>query len=85
MKLNPFAVMKEEFDGNGIVFNPDRNQVMTLNPAGVVLWQAFARGASDAEAARMLADNFDGVDEAQALRDIAKFKAELSARALLAD
>ena len=42
MKLNPFAMMREEFDGTGIVFDPDRNKAISLNRTGVIVWNVLA-------------------------------------------
>lgn len=83
MKINPFAVMQEEFDHTGIVFNPDNNRVLTLNKSGVVLWKAFENGCSLDEAAALLVEKFDGVDTASARLDAEKFAAELCQRSLL--
>ena len=82
MKLNPFALMQEEFDHTGIVFNPDCNKVMTLNASGVVLWKAFEGGADFDEAAALLVDNFDGIDLAQARKDAEAFAAILCEKSL---
>jgi len=75
MKINPFAVMQEEVDHTGIVFNPDNNRVMTLNKSGVVLWKAFENNLSIAEAAALLVENFDGITLPDAQRDAEKFAA----------
>ena len=39
MILNPFATMAEQFDGTGLVFNPETNAAMSLNKTGVFLWK----------------------------------------------
>ena len=85
MKVNPFAVMREQFDGTGLVFDPDSNKVMTLNAAGVVLWKAFAEGVDEAEAAARLCAAFRGVSAEQAAADVRRFAVELSARSLLSE
>ncbi|MBE6379854.1 MAG: PqqD family protein [Lentisphaerae bacterium] len=83
MKINPFAVMQEEVDHTGIVFNPDNNRVMTLNKSGVVLWKAFENNLSIAEAAALLVENFDGITLPDAQRDAEKFAAVLCEKNLL--
>ena len=82
MKINPFALMQEEFDHTGIVFNPDNNKVMTLNKSAVVLWKAFDKGLSPDEAAMLLVDAFD-VEIEQARNDAANFAALLCEKNLL--
>jgi len=82
MTINPFAVMQEEFDHSGIVFNPDSNKVMTLNASGVELWKAFEKNCSIEEAAVILTEKFE-VDIAVARQDAAKFAETLAAKGLL--
>lgn len=85
MKLNPFAVMREEFDGSGVVFDPDNNKVMALNATGVVLWKAFAEGVTPPNAAWTLMENFRGVTLEQAQQDTRKFIDQLMERSLLSE
>ena len=84
MKLNPFAVMKVEIDGTGVVFSPESNQAMTINTAGVMIWQAIERGCSDEEIVRAMLERYEGVTSEQAMKDLQKFKAALIERELLA-
>ena len=35
MKLNPFAIMAEQFDGTGLIFDPNTNASMSENKTGV--------------------------------------------------
>jgi len=83
MKINPFAVMQEEFDHTGIVFNPDNNQVMMLNRSGVELFRAFEKGCTVEEAVQILLDKFEGVTVEQAQTDVEAFVAQLKAESLL--
>ena len=82
MTINPFAVMQEEFDHTGMVFNPDNNKVLSLNAAGVVLWKAFERGCSIDEAAQKLTEEFE-VDIASARQDAGEFAGVLRSKGLL--
>jgi|GEM_PF-4958154 len=43
MKLNPLALMRIEFDGNGVVFAPENNRAMTLNHSGAAIWQSIEK------------------------------------------
>lgn len=83
MKINPFAVMQEEVDHTGIVFNPDNNRVLTLNKSAVVLWKAFAQGCSVEEAAAQLVEKFANIDYDQARNDAEKFAGVLVEKSLL--
>lgn len=83
MKLNPFAMMREEFDGTGIVFDPDRNKAISLNKTGVIVWNVLAKDGTEADAVRALRAEFPDVPETQAQQDVAKFLDALREKALL--
>lgn len=83
MKLNPFAMMREEFDGTGIVFDPDRNKAISLNRTGVIVWNVLAKDGTEADAVRALRAEFPDVPETQAQQDVAKFLDILREKALL--
>ena len=85
MKLNPFAIMSEQFDGTGLVFNPESNAAMTLNKTGVYLWGRLKEGASEAEMASELVRRYSGVTEEQAAADVKKFLEDLRNRSLLSE
>ena len=85
MKLNPVAMLREEPDGSGILFDPDHNRALTVNPAGVAVWNCIASGGSPADAAAELLRKFRGVTPEQAERDVAAFLTEMREKSLLFD
>ena len=85
MKLNPFAVMAEQFDGTGLVFNPETNAAVALNKTGVYLWNRLKDGATEAEMTAGLLETYDGVTEEKAAADVAAFLEELRSRSLLSE
>ena len=85
MKLNPFAVMAEQFDGTGLVFNPESNAAVALNKTGVYLWNRLKNGATEAEMTADLLEKYDGVTEEKATADVAAFLEELRSRSLLSE
>ena len=85
MKLNPFAVMAEQFDGSGLVFNPESNGAVALNKTGVYLWNLLKNGATEAEMIAGLLEHYDGVTEERAAADVAAFLEELRSRSLLSE
>ena len=85
MKLNPFAIMAEQFDGTGLVFNPESNAAVSLNKTGVYLWNRLKDGASEAEMTAGLLEKYDGVTEEKAAADVAAFLVELRSRSLLSE
>ena len=85
MKLNPFAVMAEQFDGTGLVFNPESNAAVALNKTGVYLWNRLKDGATEAEMTAGLLDKYDGVTEEKAAADVKAFLEELRSRSLVSE
>ena len=85
MKLNPFAVMAEQFDGTGLVFNPESNAAVSLNKTGVYLWNRLKDGATESGMAAGLIEQYDGVTEEKAVADVKAFLEELRKRSLLSE
>lgn len=85
MKLNPFAVMAEQFDGTGLVFNPESNVAISLNKTGVYLWNRLKEGATEAEMTSGLLEKYEGVTEEKAAADVKAFLEELRSRSLLSE
>ena len=85
MKLNPFAVMAEQFDGTGLVFNPESNGAVALNKTGVYLWSRLKDGATEAELIAGLLEKYEGVTEEKATADVKAFLEELRSRSLLSE
>ena len=85
MKLNPFAVMAEQFDGTGLVYNPESNGAVALNKTGVYLWIRLKDGATEAELIAGLLEKYDGVTEEKAAADVKAFLEELRSRSLLSE
>ena len=85
MKLNPFAVMAEQFDGTGLVFNPESNAAVSLNKTGVYLWNRLKEGATEAEMIAGLLERYDGVTQEKATADVATFLEALRSRSLLSE
>lgn len=83
MKLNPFAIMKEEFDGTGLIYHPESNKALTLNKSGVVLWKVFASGGTAEAGVDAILDQFKGVTREQAAADVEKFINKLQEWGLL--
>ena len=85
MKLNPFAVMAEQFDGTGLVYNPESNGAVALNKTGVYLWSRLKDGATEADLIAGLLEKYDGVTEEKAAADVKAFLEELRSRSLLSE
>ena len=85
MKLNPFAIMAEQFDGTGLVYNPESNGAVALNKTGVYLWSRLKDGATEADLTAGLLEKYDGVTEEKAAADVKAFLEELRSRSLLSE
>lgn len=85
MKLNPFATMAEQFDGTGLVFDPETNAAVSLNKTGVFLWNCLKDGKSEPEMAAALLDKYDGVTPEKAAADVKAFLDELRSRSLISE
>ena len=78
-------MMAEQFDGTGLVFNPESNGAVSLNKTGVYLWNCLKDGASEAEMVSGLLKKYEGVTEEKALADVKAFLEELRSRSLLSE
>ncbi len=71
-----------EIQGELVALDEDASAYLGANDAGLVLWEALARGSSKEGLVALLLDRFD-VDEARAAADVDRFLADLRARGLL--
>ena len=85
MKLNPFATMMPQFDGTGLVFDPNTNTAFSLNRTGVYLWICVKEGASEAGMIAGLMEKYSGVTEGHAAADVKAFLENLRNRSLLSE
>lgn len=85
MKLNPFAIMSEQFDGTGLIFDPNTNAALSVNKTGVYLWNRMKEGATEQEMVAGLLERYSGVTEEQAAADVKAFLQNLRERSLLAE
>jgi hypothetical protein len=66
---NP-AVEAAELEDEVILLDPDSNQFCILNRTASAIWSRVAKPATSAEIAADLSAQFEGVSEADALRDV---------------
>ncbi len=45
MTVNSQIVFRKEFDGTGLLFNPDNGETFGLNSIAVVIWEELVRGS----------------------------------------
>lgn len=71
-----------ETDGEIVALDDKSLQYLSANPAGALLWQALARGATREQLVECLLQEFE-VGEQIAIRDVDAFLAELTSLDLL--
>lgn len=84
MLINQNVVLHEDFDGCGILLNPETKQVVTLNRTAILIWKSLQAGKSAAEIASLIVKEFK-VTEEKATADAAQFIEQLKARDLIRD
>lgn len=76
---NPIAVLREEFDDWGVLFNPDTADAVGINPVGIAIWKLMD-GEHDLEQIQAeIQDQFAEVPEAAA-EEIGAFITDLEER-----
>lgn len=61
--VNPYAVLREEFDDWAILFNPENADALGVNPVGVLIWKLLDRRHSLEDIVDKIKENFDKVPE----------------------
>ena len=82
METNKNIIFRKEFDGSGLLFNPESGETFGLNPTSAFLWEQFAAGKSEAEAFTELQKVCDNLP-ADASKLIAAFVVSLKEKKFL--
>jgi hypothetical protein len=83
MRLREDALTWREIDGEIVAVDVERSTYLAANPAGTLLWQRLARGATREELAGALVEWFD-IELERAQSDADAFVAAVAERGLLA-
>ena len=70
---NPDVILRDEDEDGGLLFNPDTNQILVLNPTATCIWKACESSCNLASIMQAVLDEFDEVPEETAVPDINKF------------
>ncbi len=81
LRLRPDGLHWRELDDEVIALDAERSQYVATNPAGTLLWEALAAGATRGELAQVLVRTY-GLSEEQAAGDAGAFLAQLEAEGL---
>ena len=70
---NPDVSCREEGPDGALLFNPDTDQVLVINPTGLLIWQALDRPRTLAEVTAALEARCDNVPAEQVGPDVREF------------
>jgi SynChlorMet cassette protein ScmD len=59
--VNPSVVLREEFDNWAILFDPDSNVTLGINPTGAYIWRLMDGKRTVKEILDKLHDNCEGI------------------------
>ena len=75
--------LRDEGDDGALLFNPDTNGLLVINPTGRTIWQFLSAAHTRDEIAAYLVDFYQGVTLEQALQDSDAFLQALGAEFIL--
>lgn len=78
--VNPDVSCREEGPDGALLFNPDTDAVLVINVTGLLIWQALAEPATEAEVVDALRTRCDGVPEDEIEEDVRAFVQQLVER-----
>jgi hypothetical protein len=71
---NPDVSCREEEPGEGaILFNPDTDAILVINPTGLLIWQALEKPRTQDKLVAHLLKNCDNVPTDQVVADVDAF------------
>ncbi|MDD5194952.1 MAG: SynChlorMet cassette protein ScmD [Candidatus Omnitrophica bacterium] len=79
--VNPLIVLREEFDDWALLFDPDRNDIYTIDPVSVFVWKRLDGKHTPADIIKELRENCEGMPE-DASTHVDNFIQELLKRGL---
>ena len=78
---NPLIVLREEFDDWAILFDPDSNITLGINPIGVYVWKLMGGNRTIEDVLAKIRDNFEDVSD-KAVSHLFDFLEDLIQRGL---
>ena len=77
---NPDVSCREEGPDGALLFNPDTDQVLVINPTGLLIWRALVRPQGLDQVVAALVEQCDHVPTDQVERDVEEFLDPLLAK-----
>ena len=76
-QANPVVSCRDEGQDGALLFNPDTDDFLLINPTGKAIWEFIGTRHTSEEMVTFLLETFDVPDEGQATDDVAGFIQEL--------
>lgn len=83
MKVNPLIVFRKEWEGWGLLFNPDNGESFGMNSTSTFIWERLEEGKNLTEILAALREVSELPDSAE--QEIAAFLDELKAKGYIAE
>jgi len=68
IRANPVVSCRPEGDDGALLFNPDTDSTLLINPTGILVWTYLSEARTIAEVATYLASMFSNCPDAAALQ-----------------
>jgi hypothetical protein len=75
---NPDVALRDEDDDGALLFNPDTNQVLVLNPTAVCVWKNCNGTLNVTAMINLIKEEFDEVPNATVEEEILKFLTDMT-------
>ncbi len=72
-KANPVVSFKDEGNEGAVLYNPDTDKCVILNPVGAAVWLYLENPKTLDEIVLKLNEEFSGVDDLKAQEDLIQF------------
>lgn len=72
-KANPVVSFKDEGDEGAVLYNPDTDKCVIINPVGSIIWRYLEEPRTPDEIITMLSESFSDVDAEKAQEDLEEF------------
>ncbi len=76
--VNPDVSCRPEGEDGALLFNPDTDQILVINPTGLLIWEALKEPRTQAQVIEAFSARCEGLPDAEEVtRDVAEFMEQL--------
>ena len=80
---NPDVIVKEEDEDGALVFNPETDRILVLNPTAFFVWKQCDGSRTMADIVQTVADKFEGVPQDEMESQVATYINEMVAASFI--